>query len=96
MLTDCALAFCETIEDAGYTPMVYLNPSFAYLRYDIAELMDAQKIIWLAHYTQKTNFPYDFQIWQYGSSGSVNGIEGRVDMDIAFVNYGAKAEEDTE
>ncbi len=96
VLTDCALAFCETIEDAGYTPMVYLNPSFAYLRYDIAELMDAQKIIWLAHYTQKTNYLYDFQIWQYGSSGSVNGIEGRVDMDIAFVNYGAKAEEDTE
>lgn len=94
VLTDCALAFCEVIEDAGYTPMVYLNPSFAYLRYDTARLMDAQKIIWLAHYTQKTNYLYDFQIWQYGSSGSVNGIEGRVDMDIAFVNYGAADREE--
>lgn len=87
-LTGCALAFCEVIEDAGYTPMVYLNPSFAYLRYDIAELMDAQKTIWLAHYTDNTNYLYDFQLWQYGSSGSVKGIAGRVDMDIAFVNYG--------
>lgn len=90
VLTDCALAFCEVIEDAGYTPMVYLNPSFAYLRYDISRLMNAEKIIWLAHYTQKTNYLYDFQIWQYGSSGSVDGIAGRVDMDIAFVNYGAE------
>lgn len=95
VLTDCALAFCEVIEDAGYTPMIYLNPSFAYLRYDIAALMDAQKIIWLAHYTNNTNYLYDFQLWQYGSSGSVDGIAGRVDMDIAFVNYGAReAEED--
>ncbi|MCM1149603.1 MAG: S-layer homology domain-containing protein [Butyricicoccus sp.] len=89
VLTDCALAFCEVIEDAGYTPMVYLNPSFAYLRYDISRLMNADKIIWLAHYTNRSNYLYDFQIWQYGSSGSVDGIAGRVDMDIAFVNYGA-------
>ena len=94
VLTGCALAFCEVIEEAGYTPMVYLNPSFAYLRYDIAELMDAQKTIWLAHYTDNTNYLYDFQLWQYGSSGSVNGIAGRVDMDIAFVNYGAPAEQE--
>lgn len=88
VLTDCALAFCEVIEGAGYTPMVYLNPSFAYLRYDISRLMGAEKIIWLAHYTQRSNYLYDFQIWQYGSSGSVDGIAGRVDMDVAFVNYG--------
>ena len=42
--------------------------------------------IWLAHYTEKTDYVYDFQIWQYGSSGSVAGISGRVDMDIAFVD----------
>lgn len=89
VLTDCALAFCEVIENAGYTPMVYLNPSFAYLRYDISRLMNAEKIIWLAHYTNRSNYLYDFQIWQYGSSGSVDGIAGRVDMDVAFVNYGA-------
>lgn len=86
VLTDCALAFCETIADAGYTPMVYLNETFAYLRYDISRLSD--QIIWLAHYTEQTDYQYDFQIWQYGSSGSVAGIEGRVDMDIAFVNFG--------
>lgn len=85
VLTDCALAFCETVEAAGYTPMVYLNPTFGYLRYDLSELQDID--IWLAHYTENTNYRYGFKIWQYGSSGNVEGIEGRVDMDIAFFDY---------
>lgn len=84
-LTKIAVAFCETIEDAGYVPMVYLNPSFAYLRYDLRGLDGID--IWLAHYTETTNYRYDFKMWQYGSSGSVSGIAGRVDMDIAFKNY---------
>ena len=88
VLTGCALAFCETVADAGYTPMVYLNPSFGYLRYDLTELQDID--IWLAHYTENTNYRYDFKIWQYGSSGSVSGIAGRVDMDIAFVDYASR------
>jgi GH25 family lysozyme M1 (1,4-beta-N-acetylmuramidase)/GH24 family phage-related lysozyme (muramidase) len=86
VLTDCALAFCQTISDAGYTPMVYYNESFAYLRYDLPRV--TQEITWLAHYTNLTDYRYDFKIWQYGSSGSVAGIAGRVDMDISFVNFG--------
>ena len=85
VLTDCAIAFCDTINAAGYTGMVYLNETFAYLRYDVARLY-GQYPIWLAHYAEKTDYAYDFQIWQYGSSGSVAGISGRVDMDIAFVD----------
>lgn len=86
ILTDCAIAFCETIADAGYTPMVYYNPSFAYLRYDISRL-DGY-FTWLAHYTENTDYYYDFHIWQYGSSGQVNGIAGRVDMNISFYRFG--------
>ncbi|MGN1001931.1 MAG: GH25 family lysozyme, partial [Oscillospiraceae bacterium] len=85
VLTDCALAFCETIEEAGYLSMVYLNPSFAYLRYDLSRLQG--ETIWLANYTERTDYYYDFQMWQYGSSGQVDGIEGRVDMNISFYNF---------
>lgn len=85
-LTDCAVAFCNTISAAGYTPAVYYNESFAYLRYDVSRLMGSN-VVWLAHYTTKTDYRYDFQIWQYTSSGSVSGIAGRVDMDIAFRNF---------
>ena len=86
-LTDCALAFCSTIKAAGYTPIVYGNPTLFYLRYGVGRLRDYD--IWLAHYTDRTTYRYDFQIWQYGS-GRVNGIAGEVDMDIAFVDYARK------
>ena len=33
-----------------------------------------------------TGFYYDFDIWQYTSGGSVAGIEGRVDMNIHFLD----------
>ena len=86
ILTDCALAFCETVAAAGYTPMVYFNKSFGYLRYDLHAVQ--QYDVWHAHHTESPDYLYDYQIWQYTSSGSVRGIDGRVDMNIAFKNFG--------
>lgn len=34
-----------------------------------------------------TDYPYDFAIWQYSENGTINGIDGKVNLDIAFVNY---------
>ena len=45
-LTDCAIAFCETIENAGYTPMIYFNIDHAYTKLYLEELLDYK--FWLA------------------------------------------------
>ena len=79
-VTDCIVAFCDGVAAAGYTPMTYYNPSMAYLRLDLPRLQGYPT--WMAHYVDVTNYYYDFQMWQYGSSGTVDGIQGRVDMDI--------------
>jgi len=84
-LTKCAIAFCEVIEAAGYTPMVYFNKSVGYLKYDLRQIQNYE--IWFAQYVQDPDFLYDYQIWQYGA-GSVNGIPGDCDLNIAFRNYG--------
>ena len=34
-----------------------------------------------------SNFEYRYDMWQYTSKGHVNGINGYVDMDIAFFSY---------
>lgn len=47
---------------------------------------------WLAHYTKNTNYTGSYQMWQYTSNGSVNGISGRVDMNIAYFRFSAVAE----
>ena len=81
-VTDCIVAFCDGVAAAGYTPVTYYNPSMAYLRLDLSRLQ--KYTTWLAHYVDVSSYPYDYQMWQYGSSGIVDGINGRVDMDILF------------
>ncbi len=35
MLTKCAVAFCQAVEDGGYESMVYSNLTYFYLHYDL-------------------------------------------------------------
>ena len=84
VLTDCAIAFCETIRAAGYTPMIYVGNTVGYLRLDLSRLTAYD--LWYAQYDSAyPGFFYDFLIWQYTSKGSVPGITGNVDMDIWFI-----------
>lgn len=81
-LTMCAIAFCERISEAGYQPMIYTNKKLSTLKYDMRMLSDYPK--WLAYYDTTLNYPYDFDIWQYGT-GYVDGIEGEVDFNIMLM-----------
>ena len=81
-LTLCAVAFCETIRDAGYEAMIYTNKKMAYIKYDMRKFADYP--VWLALYNTDLTYYYDFDMWQYGF-GKVDGIEGDVDLDIAMI-----------
>lgn len=82
LLTSCALAFCQTIEDAGYKAGVYFNQTYGYQQFNLPSLQDY--VFWLAQYEDTPSFVYDFQIWQYSNEGTVPGIEEKVDLNIAF------------
>jgi len=84
-VTDCAVAFCDAIAAAGYTPMVYFNKALAYTKLDMHRMQNYDG--WLAWYSTEPNFVYDYQMWQYSSSGKVSGISTRVDMNLAFVDF---------
>ena len=43
-------------------------------------------IKWYADYQEKPLYPYDFDIWQYTSSGKVHGIQGNVDLNIQMIS----------
>ncbi len=85
-LADCCVAFCERIKAAGYTPMIYQNKSTAMRKLDLPRLKDYD--FWLAEYGSEPSYYYDFKIWQYASDGNVPGINGRVDMNLCFTDYG--------
>lgn len=82
-------AFCDTIRNAGYIPAIYASRNWFYDRLDVNQLRDYD--IWVAHYTgsveNKTNYRYDYDMWQYTSAGRVNGIIGNVDLNISYKNY---------
>lgn len=80
--TAMARAFCQTIADAGYSPMLYMNLESAVALFDLTQLEDYDK--WYAHYTTDLYFPYEYKIWQYTEKGSVKGIGSEVDMDVSF------------
>ena len=87
-VTACARAYCEIIEDAGYTTVVYGSPSKLGVDIDLDVLEDYP--LWLANYTTDwapTSWPYHYDMWQYTSSGSVPGIEGRVDLNICLTDW---------
>ena len=78
-----AQAFCETIQEAGYQAMVYGNQHHLALL-DLDELSSYP--VWYAEYdVQEPTGQVDFTFWQYSTAGSVDGVEGSVDLDIEFV-----------
>jgi GH25 family lysozyme M1 (1,4-beta-N-acetylmuramidase) len=84
-VTNIAIAFCERIGAAGYTPMIYANPKWFVSRMDLSRLESYAK--WLAQYYKTPTYPYAFSIWQFTNSGSVDGIKGNVDLDLAFEHF---------
>lgn len=80
--TDICLTFCEAVKEAGYIPMIYGNIKCFTKMVDMEKLEDYEK--WYAFYDQYMYFPYEVSVWQYTENGKVNGIEGKVDMNISF------------
>ena len=82
--TACAKAFCNRVKELGYTPIIYSPSKELYFKYDLTQLADFD--FWYCEYANVPTFYYQFSMWQYSSSGKVDGIEGDVDMNICFTN----------
>jgi len=76
-------AFCQTIQNAGLEAGVYSGRNWFYNNLVVDE-MDAPNI-WLAEYRQTPLYEGRYDMWQYTSSGSVAGIEGRVDLNVSYL-----------
>ena len=79
-LTEIANTFVKTIEKKGYDAMVYSSKNYLEkVWYQI------NSPIWLAHYTEKTNYEGKYKVWQMCDNGTIDGItENTVDIDILY------------
>lgn len=83
--TDIVKAFCSEIEKHGYYAMFYCNLNWLnnYLYKD--ELLPKYDL-WLAQWNiDKPSCTCG--IWQYSSTGKIDGIDGNVDLDVSYKNY---------
>ncbi len=86
--TEICLAYCQRVENEGYTSGVYANHSM--LLNDLNDEEIAKDyMIWLANYNTAPKYnsklyEQEYSYWQYTSSGSVDGIDGRVDCNFRY------------
>lgn len=75
-------AFCRTVKNEGYTAGIYASRNWYYKKLTMDTLNNYY--IWLAEYRETPLYEGHYEMWQYTSSGHVNGITTRVDLDISY------------
>lgn len=77
--------FCRELEDNGYYAGLYMSRFYLdnYVESDIKN----RYAIWVAEYGSKCNYSGSYGMWQYSSTGKVNGINGNVDTNRVYFDY---------
>ena len=89
LLTDIVVAFCETLENAGYFVGIYSSKSF------FASYMDEERLKhfdkWVAQWSKECTYSGGVGLWQFGGETNVlrsNKVAGVVcDQDYAYKDY---------
>lgn len=75
-------AFAKEVEKYGYEAMMYSSKNYLMSVWET----DKMPYVWLAHYTDATDYPGDYFMWQKGSTGKLKGIETYVDLDVLYTD----------
>lgn len=78
-----ANAFLSYLENHGYWVGLYASKNFLENYIDISTRR--RYAVWLAHYTQQTNYSEQYGMWQYTDNGCIDGIT--VDLNNCYVDY---------
>lgn len=74
------LAFADELEKNGYSAMLYSSRNFLWNFWYEQDKYP----VWLAHYTEQTDYDGEYAIWQMSSRGRIHGITGDVDLNILY------------
>lgn len=79
-LNNLYLDFEDQLSTAGYECMLYGSLNYLEKVWEHTEETE----VWLAHYTDETDYEKSYMIWQQSSTGNIDGINGDVDFDIMY------------
>lgn len=80
--------FLETIDAAGYLPMIHGDKEWFIKSIDLSKLTEYD--VWLSQEQDIPDYPYKFTMWQYSTTTIVDGISGQANVNISFVDYSEK------
>lgn len=84
--TEACIGFCETMEKSKYFSGIYASDLYGFQdRLEILKLKNIAK--WVARYGSNPTYVTDYGMWQYSSTGVINGINGNVDTNECYVDY---------
>lgn len=86
--TTITKAFLDTVQKAGYEPMIYGDKQWLIKQIDLSKLTGYS--VWLSQLEDVPDYPYRFSMWQYSRSVSLDGISGYANMNISFIDYSEK------
>lgn len=84
--TDAAIAFCETMEKAGFFCGIYASDISGFKEMLVKDRITKYSV-WVARYGTEPKYMKDYGMWQYSSRGRVDGIVGSVDLNYSRVDY---------
>lgn len=82
-MTANALAFLNTVSNAGYDACIYASENFLQEHLYANQISSSFKV-WLANYSSKTNYKGDYEFWQHTAKGRVSGMRGNVDINFWY------------
>jgi len=82
-MTANALAFLNTVSNAGYDACIYASENFLEEHLYANQISSSFKV-WLANYSSKTNYKGDYEFWQHTAKGRVSGMRGNVDINFWY------------
>ena len=83
-LGDIASTFCNIIQNAGYRVGIYANKHWWENHLTDTAFNNSSWYKWVAQYNSSCTYAGNYVMWQYTSSGSVAGINGRTDMNYWY------------
>lgn len=91
--TEAVIGFCDTMIDKGYRCGIYASAVSGF-----CDRLNASKLTaydwWVADY--RGSKPDKCAIWQWTSSGKIDGINANVDLNYCYKDYVSKEEDKTD
>ncbi|MCM1569311.1 MAG: glycoside hydrolase family 25 protein [Roseburia sp.] len=86
--TAIAKKFLDTVKDEGYIPMLYGNKEWLIKQVDLSKLTAYD--IWFSQQADIPDYPYQFAMWQYSTTATIDGIAGYANLNVSFIDYTEK------